>query len=100
MSAKIVLKGAEAGASPQFLDLLPPAPEITAFDEACGTWNSEPYTSGGQKYQYCNGKHFLCGGDQDSAFNTCLAAIGEGCKRLEAASDAAANTRPSGVHGP
>jgi hypothetical protein len=85
MSAKIILKGAEAGASPKFLDLLSPAPEISAFDEDCGTWDSEPYTSGGQKYEYCKGKHFLCGDDQDNAFHSCLAAIGEDYDRLRAA---------------
>jgi hypothetical protein len=84
MSAKIVLKGAEAGASPAFLNLLPAAPEMSAFDEACGTWDSEPFSMGGDKYEYCRGKHFLCGDDQDSAFNTCMAAIGEGCARLRA----------------
>ena len=76
MSAKIVLKGSEGGAAPKFLELLPPAPEISAFDEACGTWDTAPYTRGGSNYGYCAGHHFLCGEGQETSFNTCLAAIG------------------------
>jgi len=75
MIGKIVLKGAEAGASPMMLDQFPQAPTISAFDEACGTWDSEPYTVGGTKAELCHNKHFLCGEDQQSDFNTCLAAI-------------------------
>eukprot|EP00967_Tisochrysis_lutea_P082995 scaffold115114_cov39-Tisochrysis_lutea.AAC.2 len=77
MIGKIVLKGAEAGASPMMLDQFPQAPTISAFDEACGTWDSEPYTVGGTKAELCHNKHFLCGEDQQSDFNTCLAAIGK-----------------------
>eukprot|EP00967_Tisochrysis_lutea_P156211 scaffold314335_cov35-Tisochrysis_lutea.AAC.3 len=81
MSAKIVLKGAENGTPPQFMDLLPQAPQISAFDAACGTWDSASYAPGADKYQHCRSKHFLCGANQQSDFNVCLAAIGNSYTR-------------------
>ena len=83
MTGRIKLIGAETGIVPYFGSILHShqvlhaPPNISRWDTACGTWDSQPFSRDGESYDaICENKAFLCDTDNGNAlYNECLQAI-------------------------